>query len=35
MEIFKGKKEANVNEGETASTMSQSHVSFSKTDKAQ
>lgn len=35
METFIGKRELNVNEGETASTMSQSRVSANKTDKAQ
>ena len=35
METFNGKREVNLNEGETASTMSQSRVSANKTDKAQ
>ena len=38
MEIFNGKREVNVNEGETATSISQSRVSAAqnnKTDKAQ
>ena len=35
MEIFNGKREVNVNEGETATSISQSRVSVNKTDKAQ
>ena len=35
MEIFNDKRELNVNEGETATSISQSRVSVNKTDKAQ
>ena len=34
MEIFNGKKELNVNEGETATSISQSRVSVNKADRA-
>ena len=35
MEIFNGKREVNVNEGETATSISQSRVSVNKTNNAQ